>query len=197
MTTTATDPAALTANEAETSEKKWRRRCLWALIALVPATLAVTTYGSAVDFLTQRDVIARDVAGGVDVNFGGSTWRLDKLRTAEGIDPARLPANAVPVLVDLAVTVGDPDLQNLWLGCKIRVTDAAGRRWDSASIFIMKMPDSVQSCNSAVFSGAKSGDTLNIRETFIVPRDVAGELSATLGLYSERPYYLRFAVPDG
>lgn len=192
----AAETRALRPDAPRAGEKRWRRRCLWALAALLPAALAVTTYGSALEFLSQHDVIARDVAGGVDVAFAGSTWRLDRLRTAEGVDPARLPAGAVPVLADLSVTIGDADLQKLWLGCKIRVTDAAGRSWDPVSIFFMKMPESMKSCTSAMLSGARSGDTLDVRETFIVPRDVAGELRVTLGLAGERPYYLRFGRPE-
>ena len=91
-------------------------------------------------------------------------WRLTGIPVVRGVDPARLPANSIPVLVDLAVTVGDADLQNRWLGCKIMLSDPAGRSWAPTATFFMRASDDVMSCNSAIFSGAKSGEALKIRE---------------------------------
>jgi len=52
----------------------------------------------------------------------------------------------------------------------------------------------VQTCTSAIFSGAKSGDTLNLRETFLVPKDATKTIRPTVGLASERPHFLLFQL---
>ena len=80
------------------TERKWRRRALWALVVLLPAVIVETSYGSVRTFLGNEDLIARDVAWGSTAHFGGSDWQLTDLRTALGMEG--LPANAVPVLAD-------------------------------------------------------------------------------------------------
>ena len=188
--------AGSTATGELSTERRWRRRCLLGLLLLFPATIAAQAYGNVAELLRNRDILARDVAAGEEAAFAGSTWQLQKLAAADGIDPRRLPANAVPVLADFTVTVGDPDLQKLWMLCKITLADAAGRRW-SPTLTPISSPDDLQTCNSAMFSGAKSGDTLKIRETFIVPRETVARIRVNLGVASERPYYLRFSRPEG
>ena len=95
------------------------------------------------------------------------------------------------------VEVGNPDLQNLWLGCSIKLVDSRGRSWLPTSVPGMPYPaDGIMRCSSAAFSGAESGARMVIEENFLVPQDVAAEARPTLGVGSERPYYLRFAVPD-
>jgi len=58
----------------------------------------------------------------------------------------------------------------------------------------LKAPGDVQTCTSAIFSGAKSGDTLNLRETFLVPKDATKTIRPTVGLASERPHFLLFQL---
>jgi hypothetical protein len=176
------------------TERKWRRRALWALIVLLPVAIAETSYESVIRLLGNKDLVARDVAWGSTAHFGGSDWRLTDLREALGMEG--LPANAVPVLADFAVTVGDPDLQKLWLGCKIFLVDAAGRRWSPTSSVWLRAPADVMGCASAAFSGAKAGDRLKIRETFLVPKDAVASIRAAVGLGSERPYYILFQRPE-
>jgi hypothetical protein len=176
------------------AEKRWRRRALWSLLLLVPAVLALTGYGSVRTLLGNEDLVARDVAWGKKVRFGGSDWQLTDLRAALGM--ADLPPNAVPVLADFTVKIGDPDLPELWLGCRIGLQDRAGRRWLPTSAVALNAPDDVRTCGSTVFSGAHRGDTVKIRETFLVPRDATATIRPMVGLASERPYYLLFQRPQ-
>ena len=103
----------------------------------------------------------------------------------------KLPANAAPVFVDMSVTVGDPNLESLWLGCKVRLVDSGGRSWSPTYVDILPSLDDRTNCNSAAYSGAKPGDTLKIRETFMVPKEALTSVRAVVGVSSERPYYLR------
>ena len=107
---------------------------------------------------------------------------------------ANLPPDSVPVLADFQVTVGNPDLQNLWLGCKIVLVDKDGRRWSPTSLVSLKTPDTVQTCISAMFSGARSGATLNLRETFLVPKEATKSIRPAVGVASERPHFLLFQL---
>jgi hypothetical protein len=176
------------------TERKWRRRARWALVVLQPAVIVETSYGSVRTCLGNNDLIARDVAWGSAAHFGGSDWQLTDLRTTLGMEG--LPANAVPVLADFTVTVGDPDMQKLWVGCKIFLTDASGRQWTPTAAISLRAPADVMICATAAFSGAKKGDRLKIRETFMVPKDAIATIQAAVGLGSERPYYLRFQRPE-
>ena len=99
------------------------------------------------------------------------------------------------MFVDLSVTVGDPNLESLWLGCKVRLVDSGGRSWSPTYVDILPSLDDRTNCNSAAYSGAKPGDTLKIRETFMVPKEALTSVRAVVGVSSERPYYLRFDRP--
>jgi len=173
-------------------EKKWRRRSLVALAILLPLTLAETCYDSASEWLHGEDLIARDVDFGQSVPFGGSDWKLADLR---GGKAGRLPDHAFAVIATFSVTVGDPDLQKQWLGCKLMLTDAAGRRWLPDVISGVSLPEGVKNCSSAIFSGAKKGDVITVGDIFIVPEDAVKTIRPAVGLGSERPWYLRFQRP--
>ncbi|RWC26880.1 MAG: hypothetical protein EOS27_23835 [Mesorhizobium sp.] len=174
------------------AEKKWRRRGLVALAILLPLTLAEIGYDSVREWLHGEDLIAMDVDFGQSVPFGGSDWRLADLR---GGKAGRLPEHAFAVIATFSVTIGDPDLQKQWLGCKVMLTDAAGRRWLPDFISGVSLPDGVMNCTSAIFSGAKKGDVITVGETFIVPEDAVKTIRPAVGLGSERPWYLRFQRP--
>lgn len=181
------DPA-----DGRQAEKKWRRRSLVALAILLPLTLAETSYDSLREWLHDDDLIARDVDFGKSVPFGGSDWKLADLR---GGKAGRLPDHAFAVIATFTVTIGDPDLQKQWLGCKLMLTDAAGRRWLPDFIAGVSLPQGVMNCSSAIFSGAKKGDTLTIGDIFVVPEDAIKTIRPAVGLGSERPWYLRFQRP--
>ncbi|MBA1141461.1 hypothetical protein [Mesorhizobium neociceri] len=52
----------------------------------------------------------------------------------------------------------------------------------------------MQTCISAIFSGAKTGDTLNLRETFLVPKEATKSIRPALSVASERPHFLLFQL---
>lgn len=180
------------AGDERQAEKKGRRRSLVALAILLPLTLAETSYDSVREWLHGEDLIARDVEFGQSVPFGGSEWRLADLR---GGKAGRLPEHTFAVIATFSVTVGDPDLQKQWLGCKVMLTDAAGRRWLPDFISGVSLPDGVMNCTSAIFSGAKKGGVITVGETFIVPEDAVKTIRPAVGLGSERPWFLRFQRP--
>ncbi|RVC52391.1 MAG: hypothetical protein EOS65_10455 [Mesorhizobium sp.] len=178
--------------ESGQGERKWRRRSLWALLLLVPLALAGQAYDSVKTLLGGEDLFPRQVAWGQSAHFGGSDWKLTDLSGAFGM--SNLPPDSVPVLADFSVKVGDPDLQKLWLGCKVMLIDAEGRRWSPTSLVSLKAPGDAHTCVSAIFSGARRGDTLNLRETFLVPRQATKTIRPAVGLASERPHFLFFQL---
>lgn len=176
------------------AERRWWLRSLLALIVLVPAALAVMSYDSLKELLHNKDLFARDVAWGSKARFGGSDWQLTDLRAALG--RADIPPEVIPVLVDFTVTVGETDLQNLWLSCKIMLIDSTDRRWLPTAAVSFRQTDDAKTCNSAIFSNAKSGDVLKIRETFLVPKDATATIRPAVGVASERPNFLLFQRPQ-
>ena len=178
------------------SERCWRRLSLWSLLLLVPLALFETSYDSARELFQTNDLWPRDVAAGETAQFGGSQWQFVSLKPAEGVRSRALPAGSQPVIAQFVVEVGNPDLRTLWLGCSIKLVDASGHIWLPTSIPGMRYRgDSIKSCASATFSGAKSGERMVIEENFLVPAAVVKEVRPTLGLGSERPNYLRFDRP--
>jgi len=182
---------AIDGPEDSGSERKWRRRALWLLLALVPAALAVSAYRPVVDYLTMNDLVAREAEPLEDVHFGGSDWRLDNMQTMKDTSSLRIRPGSAPVFVDFTVKIGDANLEQAWLSCKIGLVDAAGRTWLPSYVSNSRVDD-MATCNSTVFSGVKSGDVVKIRETFVIPQDALATVVPTVGLGSERPYYLRF-----
>ena len=178
--------------ESAIGERKWRRRSLWSLVLLIPLALAVEAYDSVKTLLANNDLFARRVVWGQSTHFGGSDWKLTDLRGAFGM--SNLPPDSVPVLADFQVKVGDPDLQHLWLGCKVMLIDKDGRRWSPTSVVSLKTTDDVKTCISAMFSGARSGDTLNLRETFLVPKEATKSIRPAISVTSERPHFLLFQL---
>ena len=146
---------AIDGPEDSGSERKWRRRALWLLLALVPATLAVSAYRPVVDYLTMNDLVAREAEPLEDVHFGGSDWRLDNMQTMKDTSSLRIRPGSAPVFVDFTVKIGDANLEQAWLGCKIGLVDAAGRTWLPSYVSNSRVDD-MATCNSTVFSGVKS-----------------------------------------
>jgi hypothetical protein len=178
--------------EHKSGERKWRRRSLWSLVLLIPLALAVESYDSVRTLLRNNDLFPRRVAWGQSAHFAGSDWKLTDLRGAFGM--SNLPPDSVPVLADFQVKIGNPDLQKLWLGCKVMLIDKDGRRWSPTSIVSLKTPDNIGNCVSAIFSGARTGDTLNLRETFLVPKEATKSIWPAIGVASERPHFLLFQL---
>ncbi len=180
------------------SERRWRRRSLWALVLLIPLALFVVSYSDVKEMGKSNNVVPIDVAAGQSARYGGSDWQFIELRTVtDGMKPGALPKNAVPVIARFIVEIGDPDLKNLWLMCSIRLVDATGRSWSPASVPGLPRPaEGIETCTSTIFAGVSQGMRRVVEETYLVPANVVGELRPTIGMRSWRPYYLRFARPQ-
>ncbi|PRD49673.1 hypothetical protein [Phyllobacterium myrsinacearum] len=180
------------------SQRRWRRRSLWALVLLVPLALFVMSYSDVREMGKSGNFLPVDVAAGQSARYGGSDWQFIELRTvSEGIKPGSLPQNAVPVIARFIVEIGDPDLKNLWLMCSVRLVDASGRSWSPAAVPGLPRPaEGIETCTSTIFAGVSQGTRRVVEETYLVPANVVGELRPTIGMRSERPYYLRFARPE-
>lgn len=177
-------------------ERIWRRRSLWALLLIVPLSLFTISYSDLDEFSRYNDLLPVDVAAGETKHYGGSDWQFTGLRKVEGLKSRLIPKDAVPLLARFQVEIGNSDLQNLWLMCAIKLVDHAGRSWYPVNIPGLSSQDqSVATCSSTVFSGVQKGARVVIEESFLVPANVADEVLPTLGVFSERPYYLRFAKP--
>lgn len=183
---------------SDLSERRWRRRSLWALVLLVPLTLSVISYGDIKEMVKSDNYLPIDVAAGQSARYGGSNWQFIELRTVtEAIKTKSLPENSVPVIARFIVEIGNPDLRNLWLMCSIRLVDASGRSWSPTSVPGLPRPaDGIETCTSTIFAGISKGMRRVVEETYLVPANRVAELRPTIGMHGERPYYLRFARPE-
>jgi len=173
-------------------EKKWRRRSMILLAVLLPLAAAFSAYESIGQWWRGRDLIAREVAADGQADFGGARWQLHALRMAPLPAGGNIPDNAMGVVADFRVEIRDADLPGNWRGCTVALQDEQGRRW--LPTYVVRLPRSdAQECVSAIYSGAKAGATLRIRQIFLVPRDAAGALRVTVSLPRQQPHYLRFA----
>lgn len=181
--------------KAISSEQQWRRRSLWALLVIAPLSLFAISYNDLSEMSRYRDILPIDVAAGEVKRYGGSDWQFAGLRKAEeGARPRSRPKGSVPMIARFVVEIGDPDLQNLWLMCAIKLVDHSGRSWYPSSVYGLPTPaEGTKTCSSTAFSGVQKGERRVIEENYLVPANVADELVPTLGMHSERPYYLRFA----
>jgi len=192
------DPQAQAAGPAGACaiERRWRRRCMALLVLLLPLTAGVVAYGSIQAWWQGRDLIVREVADGEAVEYGGARWQLNALRMAPLPAGGRIPDNAMGVVADFEVKVLDADLPRNWRGCGILLQDGAGRRWDGADTLRLRLPRSAaRNCVGTMYGGAKAGDTVRVREAFLVPREAADQVRVVVTLDPQRPHYLRFARP--
>ncbi|HYG43226.1 MAG TPA: hypothetical protein VEA17_09930 [Bordetella sp.] len=179
-------------DRATAQEKRWRQRSLGLLVILLPLVSGVVAYDSAQRWWAGRDLIAREIAAGATADFGGARWTLHALRMAPLPASASIPENAMGVVADFRVEVHDADLPRNWRGCVISLEDGQGRRWTPTSALPLPRSDA-RVCIASIYSGAQAGDTLRIREAYLVPRAVADTLRATVTLAPQQPHYLRFA----
>ena len=190
---TASANAAISAQDEGRSERKLRLRGLFAIAVLLPLTFAEQSYDNVMELLHGEELFPREVTWGDTADFGGSEWRLANLRGGKGVEG--VPDDAYAVLADFTVKIDDPDLPKRWSICKLMLVDADGRRWFPTTIRGLPPMGDARTCGSAIFSGAKKGDTLKISETFIVPDDAIKTVRPAIGLASEQPYFLLFERP--
>ena len=176
-------------------EKRWRRRSLYALILLIPLMIVVNAYGSIYDWWMGRDRLAQEVAVDGSAEFGGSQWQLSKFRMLPAPAGGEVPDGAMLVLAQFQVHVQQADLSKDWRDCAISLESPDGRRW--AATEAVQLPRSeAQSCTRTMFSSdVKPGSTVQVREVFLAPRDVAQSLRVTVSLKPQQPHYLRFTQP--
>lgn len=191
------------------TERRWRRRSLWSLPFLLPMAALVLGYEHLYWLWHGNIIIAREVVAGETASFGGSEWRLVDIATRTDLKPKRIPPGFTVVVVDLSakvgtakniLKVGDFTLEQLWGACKIGLMDPEGRRWDAS--YLGNTPalyptdnKLIGNCGSHSQSMAPPETVLTVRETFLVPRNVAGTVRPTVSLDGEQPFYLLFQRP--
>lgn len=185
------------APEADGFPERLRRRCLWALLVVLPAAFALNGYESFLTWWRGSELFERQVRAGEAGTLAGAEWRLGTLQqVAERRDGSAI------MLLELEAVVRDAQ-QLATLPCRVALADGEGRRWQPTFLTpseVRRMPErrgaTTTSCNSAISSKPAAGATLRITESFVVPRAAAGDVAAVLSLPAERPRYLRFLRKD-
>ncbi|TCR67590.1 hypothetical protein [Bosea sp. BK604] len=175
-------------------QRRFRRRCLWALVLVLPAAFALRGWDNVLEWWHGKDLFERRIAIDGVGQLGGADWRLISLQRV-----AERPDGAAIVLAELEAVVREPEALAR-LPCRIAATDAQGRRWLPSFLppsQVSRLPAlrnrPASSCGPAIAQKARSGTVLAIRESFVVPRDAFESLAITISLPAGRPHYLRFA----
>jgi hypothetical protein len=179
---------------SKSDQQRLRRRCLWALVPVLPVAFAVRGWDSALEWWRNRDLFERRIAMDAVGPLAGADWRLGSLqRVAERADGSAI------VLAELEAVVRDPEALAK-LPCRIAATDDQGRRWLPSFIppsQVSRLPSvrdrPASSCGPAIAKKAEPGTVIAIRESFIVPRGAFEALDIVVSLPAGRPHYLHFA----
>jgi len=175
-------------------ERRWRRRSLWALLVAIPATLILTGYEDLGDLARGSEWFGTTIAPGATGRTGGADCQVEESQAGpERAGRMCQPPSAVPVRVRFRVTIREAGIGDLWLPCRIALTDAAGRRWSSMGFGgLPGSSDGVKSCGGATLDPHQPGEVLKIEESFIVPKAAVDTVEPTVSVAAERPWYLRF-----
>ena len=174
------------------------RRGYWlsmaALAVVLPATLAVSGWGSFVNWraVNVREPTAAQV--GQKVDYAGAQWtvtRLTRLAGGEG--------RAV-VLAEFEATIPDPKaFANI--PCEIGLSDGEGRTWrpvflDDPAVKAM-YPEATHRalCGGPSFAEAQGGEPVRMAASFAIPAS-ARDLKLSVALLSALPAYLSVSEPQ-
>lgn len=182
---TALPPAARAPN--------WRRRCLWALPALLLLALFVRARENVVAWLRGSELFAQDAPLDRPAPLGGAEWRVVSLQRV-----VERPDGSAIALLRLEARVLDPEAVAT-PPCRIALTGPDGRRWQpsflppsEASRVIRRDRDEGKSCGPAFLGKPAAGSTVAITESFVLPASAFQTADVTLSLPGSRPHYLRF-----
>lgn len=173
--------------------RAWRKRCLWALPAILPLALfvqaheAVSTWAGASELFAERSPLDRPAT------LAGAEWRIVSLqRIAERPDGSAIALLRIEAKVVDAGTAARPP-------CRIALLGLDGRRWQpaflppsEASRVIRRDKDEGKSCGPAFLGKPPAGATVAITESFILPAAAFATADITISLPASRPRYLRF-----
>lgn len=170
------------------------RRCsLLALLFVLPAAFALRGHESALAWWRGSDLFEQPVRPGEGAKLAGAEWRLGNLQQVA----ERRDGSAV-MLLELDAVVRDPRTF-AELPCRVSLADRSGRRWSPSFLTpseVNRMPGrrsaASTTCNSAIASRPGEGAALRITESFVMPREAAGEADVIVSLPGGRPRYLRF-----
>ncbi|HTV69877.1 MAG TPA: hypothetical protein VMF90_15190 [Rhizobiaceae bacterium] len=169
------------------------RRAYWlslaVLVVALPAAMYVHSDGGVVD-LIQETQAPLEVQRGEAQTYSGAEWRLTALTRL----PGELPETEF-VLAEFEAAVSDPAQFQAAMPCQVRLTDGEGRRWAPAflveRVIRAARPDVSEKPRCLNFAEARTGDTIAMAESFVVPKE-AKDLTLSLSLKGEQPESLLF-----
>ena len=174
------------------------RRSYWlsmaALVVALPATVAVQSWGSFVNWRLANVREPTMARMGQTVDYAGAQWtvtRLTRLAGGEG--------RAV-VLAEFEATIPDPEAFAS-IPCEIGLSDGEGRTWRPVFLgdpAVRKMyPEALQRalCGGPSFAGAQGDEPVKMAASFAIPAS-ARDLRLSIALLSALPAYLSVSEPQ-
>jgi hypothetical protein len=162
---------------------------LAALIVLLPAAVAVRSYGGVSDWRAEQERDPLVAESGKTMIYGGAEWRLEglyQLRRADKIS-AFILAEFEAKITDPAAFAGGM--------CRISLNDRGQKRWSPQFLTPQEVRkarpsiDERSTCGSATLKALKAGDTVKMAETFLTPADIT-KFDLVISEANFRPAYL-------
>ena len=167
------------------NERRTRRYCSFALVALLPAAL----WSDASENLTHvRHAYATEAIEAnpkLPTTFAGLNWRL--LGQDIALPPPQKSSESIEIAVHVQVDLTSPQAVQSLRECQVYLEDVSGRRWSP-------LPNRYLDTTCSKLSQA-SGQQAVFTEKFVVPTARASKVNLAIVMPTERPRYLRFPRP--
>jgi hypothetical protein len=174
------------------------RRGYWlsmaALAVVLPATLAVSGWGSFVNWRMANVREPTTAQVGQKVDYAGAQWTVTRLtRLADG------EGRAV-VLAEFEATIPDPEALAS-VPCEIGLSDGEGRTWRPVflgdPVVRAMYPEAMQRalCGGPSFAEAQGSEPVRMAASFSIPAS-ARDLTLSIALLSALPAYLSVSEPQ-
>ncbi len=166
---------------------------------LVPLCLVAPVHSSVTEEPVKTQRPARVVPADAAVHWQGATWRFEALTSVRPSALAELPPRTALILGVISVVPKNKTVaKNIYL-CNFTVRDNEGRRWEKAIGSFL--PDALsqaypEECAPDDYDHTyiQPGNRQMVMMTFIVPREVVGQLNLEVTVRSRgESHRLRFA----
>ncbi|OCC04962.1 hypothetical protein BA190_11270 [Labrys sp. WJW] len=203
----------MTPSEQALQESRSASRWFWrSLIAIPVLLLAVFVFGARVDimdYVASHELRITTVKPSGAAPYAHADWSLVSARFADSGEGTRLPLpkDRRLLIVRLKAVpeekiVDEAQRQAIWLGCSLTLLDGRGQRWSPLSFVLSRdisralepTATPVAGCFEAARSIGLDGQPTLVEEKFLLPAEIASDLSVRLSFRSALPDALSFPL---
>lgn len=170
-------------------DRRMRWLSLAALLVLLPAAVAVRSYGGVTGWRAEQDLDPLTAEPGKTMSYGGADWRLEGLYQLRQDDK-----RSAIILAEFEARITDPAAFAAGM-CRIKLSDRGDKRWRPLFLTpqeVRKVRPSIDervTCGSATIQPLKAGETVKMAETFMAPAELT-KFDLIVSAANFRPDYL-------